>query len=160
MLLHFQCFTYNLAITYQPRHQSCGINFLRTFVQSNHLSASSHCWRHISSICRRIDFLNAEELTTRTLVSIKNFVFFITCITRRIFTMLFLVDRVAQSFMSSACGFPLLMLSCAASPHSVRLCSRFVHTLMSFLTERLGLLYHVLFGFLNFPAYCKLGCRF
>ena len=113
---------------------------------------------------KKKNMINAEELTTRTLVSIKNFVFlfffFITCITRCIFTMLFLVDRVAQSFMSSACGFPLLMLSCAASPHSLHLCSRFVHTLMSFLTERLGLLNHVLFGFLNFPAYCKLGCRF
>ena len=92
--------------------------------------------------------LNAEELTTRTLVSIKNFVFFfITCITRCIFIMLFLVDRVAQSFMSSACGFPLLMLFCAASALSLRLCSRFVHILLSFLTERLGLFYHVLLAF-------------
>ena len=33
---------------FQPRHQSCWINVLRTFVQSNHLSASSHCWRHVS----------------------------------------------------------------------------------------------------------------
>ena len=61
--------------------------------------------------------------------------------------LLFLADCAAQSFMSPACGFPLLMFSCAASALSLRFCSRFcsrfVHTLMSFLTERLGLFYHV-----------------